>query len=574
MAITPSSEIWIIMFIFATGLGAYILGTLMPYALKSNIPSLKPFLYLIFSIIFGNISYGFAVLFVDLGKKYIAILGSFLVIPVMIYFWVEFSILYALRNEHSKYIKFFKYLVFFYMLSYVFIILLDPWKHTILNSIDPIYFEHGTTLLYLFFDSFSYIISAFGALFIIIGLLRKKVRPIHARLLLFVFLTIFIGSFLASKRILGNFDFSPIVLIVALFIISIWMHKIDVFPFTVRAQEYLLNAIDDAIALLDDETRPLIYNKNTLMYFPELKGNRKLKDLTNKLNLFDLKEYFQNRSNLKYKRDFKLGGFTHNIEISPISYGKYLIGYVVVIYDITKEIFLRERLEELNATLEERVREREKEIERIYKRREEELYNMIRSLVDLIDLRDNSTGGHSRRIVYYSYEIAEALGLPKEEIKRIALAASLHDIGKIGIPDDILKKPSGLTDEEYEIIKSHARVGRELLRRSNVFSDLAEMVGEHHERWDGNGYPDGKKGDEISIGGQILAVADAFEAMTADRVYRRAMKVDVALSILEKERGKQFSPKVVDIFIDLVRSGKIEAPYNLNRENCAYLSSI
>ncbi len=565
MNISELNEIWLLLFILTIGLGAYIIGTLAPYISKGRQKILISFLYLISTITLWNAFYALAILFSSPANKYIAILLSLLTLPLMVYFWIEFSVAYSFREILSPLVRLFRRFTQIYMWTYMFFIFLDPWYHTIFIKMNYTTFEHRTTLLYTAFDATTYFIGGMGALFIIDGLLRKKVRPPQAKLLLTSFVLIFLGSFLASKRVFGPIDISPIVSIVVLFVLSLWMHKIDIFPFTMKAQEYLFNSVEEAIMLLDDDTLPLFYNKNALLYFPDIKKREKLKRVVPKLNIEGLRDYFEKREMTKFKKEFKLGGFTHYVEVSPISYKAYLIGYVVVIYDITREAYLRERLEDLNKTLEDRVKEREEEIRKIYAKREEELYEMIRSLVDLIDLRDESTGGHSRRIVYYSQKIAEALGLPDKEVRKIVLAASLHDIGKIGIPDNILKKPGKLTDEEYEVIKSHAKIGKELLKKTSVFSPFAEIVGEHHERWDGKGYPEGKKGNEISIGGQILSVSDAFEAMTADRVYRKAMSIDRALKILKEGRGTQFSPKVVDVFVELVQSGKIEAPFKIKK---------
>ncbi len=568
MNILRINEIWLPLFVLTIGLGAYIIGTLAPYISKGRQRILIPFLCLISTITLWNAFYMLAIFFSDITNKYIAVLLSLLTLPLMVYFWIEFSITYSLVGTPSPLVRFFKRLTQVYMWTYMFFIFLDPWYHTIFIKMNYTTFEHKTTLLYDAFDATTYFIGGMGAFFIIDGLLRKKVRPPQARLLLTSFALIFIGSFLASKRVFGPIDISPVVSIIVLFALSLWMHKIDIFPFTMKAQEHLFNSVEEAIILLDDDTQPIFYNENALLYFPEIKEGEKLRNIVFKPKIRELRDYFERKEKTKFKKEFKLGGFTHYIEISPIYYKTYLIGYVVVIYDITREAYLREQLEELNKTLEDRVKEREEEIRKMYAKREEELYEMIRSLVDLIDLRDESTGGHSRRIVYYSQKIAEALGLSDEEIRKITFAASLHDIGKIGIPDTILKKPQKLTNEEYKIIKSHAKIGKELLKKTSVFSYFADIVGEHHERWDGKGYPEGKRDGEISIGGQILSVADAFEAMTADRVYRKAMNIDRALEILKEGRGTQFSPKVVDVFVDLVQSGKIEAPFKIKKSVC------
>ncbi|WP_316366658.1 HD-GYP domain-containing protein [Candidatus Thiodiazotropha sp. CDECU1] len=172
--------------------------------------------------------------------------------------------------------------------------------------------------------------------------------------------------------------------------------------------------------------------------------------------------------------------------------------------------------------------------------------------------RDNYTLEHSNRVVTLSEVIGKHLNLQKREMEVLSLAASFHDIGKIGIPDNILLKPGTLTREEYEGIKVHSAIGANMLRTlaNPLLDEVAVGVLHHHEQWDGKGYPDGLKGEDIPIVSRIIAVVDAYDAMTTTRSYRREMSKIEALKMIESESGKQFCPKAVEVVLDICRSGK------------------
>lgn len=182
--------------------------------------------------------------------------------------------------------------------------------------------------------------------------------------------------------------------------------------------------------------------------------------------------------------------------------------------------------------------------------------NSIYSFVDMMERRDRYTAGHSERVADYSLRIAKRLGLNEDDQNFIHKAGMLHDIGKIEIPDALLLKPDALTDEEYTLIKNHSKVGYELLSRK-PFLDLAPIVLNHHERFDGKGYPNGLKGDEIPLFSQIISVADVFDAVTTSRAYRKAMSREKAIEIIQKESGKAFNPKIVEIAINMFKVVKL-----------------
>lgn len=181
---------------------------------------------------------------------------------------------------------------------------------------------------------------------------------------------------------------------------------------------------------------------------------------------------------------------------------------------------------------------------------------MIEALAYAVEAKDVYTKGHSMRVSQYAALIGEYMGLSREKIEQLRIAGILHDIGKIGISDAILLKMGKLTDEEYKVIKSHPEISRRILMPIDLPEEILEAVSKHHERYDGKGYPYGLKGEEIPIEAAILGVADAFDAMTSDRSYRKGMNVEEAINELLKYKGTQFHPEVVDTFISIYMNEK------------------
>ncbi len=185
-------------------------------------------------------------------------------------------------------------------------------------------------------------------------------------------------------------------------------------------------------------------------------------------------------------------------------------------------------------------------------------FNTVKALAATIDAKDPYTYGHSERVARYSLAIADELGFNPKEKEDVQLAALLHDIGKVGLNDEILHKPAGLTDEEFEEIKKHPLQGTKILENIKEFSAIIPGMRHHHEKFGSRGYPDGLKGEEIPLIGRIIAVADAFDAMTSDRSYRKNLGYDEALKRIKDSAGTQFDPQIVDVFLHLFERGKIE----------------
>lgn len=192
------------------------------------------------------------------------------------------------------------------------------------------------------------------------------------------------------------------------------------------------------------------------------------------------------------------------------------------------------------------------------KQSEEMTMLLVKTLSDTIEAKDEYTIGHSNRVSEYAAIIAQKMGLSKEDVEKIRYAATLHDIGKIGVPDTVLNKPSRLTNEEYEIIKTHSNIGADILQNIEIIAYTADIARHHHERYDGKGYPDGLKGEANSIGARIVAVADSFDAMNSERIYRKPLAREIIINEIEKNKGIQFDPVVADVFLDILKSGRID----------------
>jgi putative nucleotidyltransferase with HDIG domain len=185
-------------------------------------------------------------------------------------------------------------------------------------------------------------------------------------------------------------------------------------------------------------------------------------------------------------------------------------------------------------------------------RKQRDLFlNTITALAQTVELRDSCTAGHTARVTSYSALLAEQLGLPAQDLEWIRIGTPLHDIGKIGIDDAILRKPDKLTEQEFEIMKTHTVKGAEIISTVPDLHPIIPIARSHHERWDGKGYPDGLAGEDINPWARIVAVADAFDAMTSDRPYRKGLPIYVALAEMKKQTGRQFDPKAVEAFFDI-----------------------
>lgn len=198
-------------------------------------------------------------------------------------------------------------------------------------------------------------------------------------------------------------------------------------------------------------------------------------------------------------------------------------------------------------------------LQKDYKYQVESIENVMVSLAYIIEAKDKYTVGHTQRVSEYAVKLAEKLGLESERIEKLRMAGLIHDIGKIGVPEVILNKPGKLTENEFELVKNHTVIGGNICKPLVNFSDLYDMIRHHHEKINGSGYPDGLKGDEISLEARILSVADVFDALYSDRPYRSKLPLDKVIEILKEEADKQnLDHGLVDAFVSMVENNELQ----------------
>ncbi|RKX69964.1 two-component system response regulator [candidate division WOR-3 bacterium] len=225
--------------------------------------------------------------------------------------------------------------------------------------------------------------------------------------------------------------------------------------------------------------------------------------------------------------------------------------YITKPFEIDELVIIVKRALE-HAELTELKKAHELKIQEELKRLKRELHDSyleaINMLIQIIEVRDRYLEGHAQKVAEYSTEIGRQLGLDPDEIEDLRIAAMLHDLGKMGIPEAILNKPGSLTQEEMDRVRHHPVLAANIVSKF-LPPQIIGYIRHHHERWDGSGYPDGLKGEAIPLGARIIAVADVYHALTSDRPYRKALSDETAIKMLEDSKGKLFDPQVVDAFL-------------------------
>lgn len=244
--------------------------------------------------------------------------------------------------------------------------------------------------------------------------------------------------------------------------------------------------------------------------------------------------------------------YTRSFISVPLIVKDEVIGVINVNNKKSKEIFTKDDLRFVKGVANETAMAVENA--RLYTSLEDTYIRTVIALTSAIDAKDHYTRKHSENVTRYAVAIAREMGLADGQIENIRQASQLHDLGKIGVEDYILTKQGKLTDEEWEKIKQHSVMGAEILRPLIFLADVISLVEQHHERYDGKGYPFGLKEENISLGARIMAVADTFDAMTTDRPYRKAFSKDEAVQEIKKCSGTQFDPKVVEAFLKVAEN--------------------
>jgi len=255
--------------------------------------------------------------------------------------------------------------------------------------------------------------------------------------------------------------------------------------------------------------------------------------------------------------DERTGFVTRNMACLPVKSKGKIIGVLQAINRLNGRFFGQEDVE-LFAALANQVAIA-LENARLYEEVRSTFLSTIETLAEAIERRDPYTGGHVRRVQEYAVAVGEVMGLSPEELEHLRLGAILHDVGKIGIDDAVLRKEAGLSEDEYVLMKAHTTIGADLISHVKQLKPVVPAIRHHQERVDGRGYPDGLKGQEIPLAARIIAVVDTFDAMTTDRPYRKRLPDEVALAELQRYAGAQFDPEVVQAFLKAHADGKIKS---------------
>lgn len=255
------------------------------------------------------------------------------------------------------------------------------------------------------------------------------------------------------------------------------------------------------------------------------------------------------------KADEKSGFVTKSIMCSPLIHKGKLLGVIQAINKKDAVAFTVDDLRLFESFAD--IVSISIENANLYQRLKETFFDTSFALAEAVEKRDPYTGGHVKRVTEYCLAVGEGMGLNEDEKERLYIAAVLHDIGKIGIDDAILRKPAPLVPEEIAQMKKHPQIGLEILSKVKHLSDIIDGTFSHHESFDGKGYPSGLKGEEIPLIGRVIAVCDTFDAMTSDRPYRKGLDDEVAINELKKFAGIQFDPKIVEAFVNAFNKGKI-----------------
>jgi len=274
---------------------------------------------------------------------------------------------------------------------------------------------------------------------------------------------------------------------------------------------------------------------------------------TSHANVERAMEHLLSKPDTVYRRmvdDAANGKYYVNTYASVVGHENKPIGFAVLTEDVTE----KHSLERQQATSFRMMQETSESLRRRY---HELLMVSLETISNLLEKRDHYTSNHSANVCRYSlrmYEHRCGIGMDYDTLKT---AASLHDIGKVGIPDTILNKPGRLTETEFNVIKSHSTIAEDILKPMDAGSEISNIVRHHHEHFDGSGYPDALGGGDIPALSRVIAIADAYDAMNSDRPYRKALPFEQTIEEIKKHRGQQFDPEWTDVFLDLAMTGSL-----------------
>ena len=409
---------------------------------------------------------------------------------------------------------------------------------------------------------YGYALYTYIAVFWAIGLLIQRLFRPHGlyrtqiAIIIVGFLIPIFGTILSlfDIHIAPQRDATPFTNALANLIIAWGLFRYKLFEVVPIGRDRLFEAMVDPVVILDNQHMVVDIN-TTMLNLLDKKANevigRPAKQVFDDFPI-PIKRY----THVSYAREetsFEVGGKSvyYEMTVWPLyDNNKKMTGRIYISHDITALKELERELRELNVDLEKRVRIRTQELA--------EAYDVtLEGWAKALELRDKETEGHSRRVTETTITVARAMGIHEEELEHIRRGAILHDIGKMGVPDNILRKEGALTEEERQVILRHPQTAYDLLKQIPFLEKALEIPYSHHERWDGAGYPRGLKERAIPMPARIFAIVDVWDALLSDRPYRKAWTRAEVIQYLINESGKHFDPRVVNVFLGLVEKGEI-----------------
>jgi PAS domain S-box-containing protein/putative nucleotidyltransferase with HDIG domain len=409
---------------------------------------------------------------------------------------------------------------------------------------------------------YGYALYSYATVFWGTGLLLRRLFRTHnlyrtqTAIIIFGFLLPIFGTILSlfNIQIAPQRDSTPFTNAIANLVIAWGLFRHKLFEVVPIGRDKLFEAMVDPVVILDNQHMVVDINSAMLALLnqrPEDVIGQPAKQVFNDFPI-PIKLY----THVSYARteatfDVRGKDVYYELTVWPL-YGanKEMTGRIYISHDITALKELERELRELNLDLEHRVRLRTQELAEAYD-------TTLEGWAKALELRDKETEGHSRRVTETTVSVARAMDIPEEEVDHIRRGAILHDIGKMGIPDDILRKQGSLTDEERQIVMKHPDTAFELLKQIPFLKGAMDIPYCHHEKWDGSGYPRGLKRFEIPLSARIFAVADVWDALSSDRPYRKAWDRERVAQYLISESGKHFDPHVVNKFLEMMEKGEI-----------------
>lgn len=439
----------------------------------------------------------------------------------------------------------------------------DPWHHLIypdpaLNSSIPFReLTYSFTFAVYALTAFIYVVTLWG----IVQLIRRaahsqKIYRAQTWIIIVGFLVPLIGTALtlAGVQLTPQRDASPFTFAIGNLIVAWGLFHFRIFALTPIGRDSVFEAMTDPVVILDAKHTIMDVNPSMLdmlgLKFNEAVGQSAKKIFAD----FPIPiKLYTDVSHARAEASFTVRGkiVFYELSVWPLfDRDRRITGRVYVSHDITALKELENDLRGLNQALEQRVFERTHELAEAYD-------TTLEGWALALELRDKETEGHSRRVTETTVKVARALDIPEEQIVHIRRGAILHDIGKMAISDDILRKAGPLTDAEKAIIAEHPVIAYRLLSRIPFLQKALDIPYCHHEKWDGTGYPRGLKGREIPLAARIFAVVDVCDAVQSERPYKKAWSREDALAYLESQVGLHFDPQIVDLFLRMAQDGRI-----------------